>query len=213
MNIPKRREEALELIKTNAWFSYKELQDNLNLSKAQVQHLFNDKFNIKLKEEFKKFLNEMFRKKIKPKDIIEKYKNIPIQTIYPYYKEWRNKSVKNKVGLSKKQLISRLEKCNFSLNKYRKMYFDSPDKVKNSLKQYGLLDWFYENQKRNGYIKFNSFKKYKKGELKKYIFNMFNNYPILLNKSGYELSKIFDCSPKTANRLKKEFKELQNESN
>jgi len=194
------REEALELIRANGWFSYKELQVNLNMTKHQVKYLFCDKLRIKLKEEFKKWLYEKFKKEIKPRELSEEFNNIPLSTIYRYYGKWRNSSARRKSGINKRTLIDRLNRVGFSLSKYRKEYLDSPDKVKNSLKYHGLYDWYLEEREKH--IKINKNQR-KKGELKNKAFELFKQYP---NASHSKLAILLDCDVRSVRRLKNVYK-------
>ena len=203
--IPKTRHEALNLIRTNGWFSFKELMNELDLNYYQVKYLFNDKFKIKLKEEFKDWLYEKFTFEETPKYIHKVYPNIPLHTIYHHYRQWR-KEPKNKTGVTKRQITKRMKACNYCLNEYSRKYDASPDKIKQILRSYGLLEWFYKKQKELGIRKPVENRKYKKGELKKKAFDFFNKYPVSLNYSGSKLALVLNCDVRNANRLKKLYK-------
>ena len=203
------RDEALELIRTNGWFSYKELQVNLNMNKHQIKYLFCDKLRIKLKEEFKKWLFKKFQKEIKPVNINKEFNNIPLSTIYRYYGIWRNSSAKRKSGINKRILINRLNIVGFSLSRYRREYLDSPDKVKNALRYHNLYEWFLEKRKEYKLTNNIEKQKYKRYELTNKAFNIFKTYPNAINMKSSKLATMLDCSSRSVRRLKKKYIELK----
>ena len=195
------KEKLLEFVDKHNAYSYKDFKQFTKMSIGSINYYVNTKYKLHLKELKKQKIFNLFDEDKKPKEI-SSIMNIPLPTIYFYYRMYKDTYNRKKKDITKLKCKKMLINCNFSLNCIYRTYGYSKEKIKRLIKQVGLQEFYLSNRIEP------TQRKRKKNELQNKVFEFFKQYPNALNKSGSELAVLFDCSARCANRLKKRYYEL-----
>jgi len=189
------REEWIEFIYKHNCYTYKEIKNLTGMSISSVNYHINTKHKLKLKH-LKRDRIFFFLDNEKTLEEISKIMNIPIPTIYRYYKEYKEKEFRKKKNINIVKYTKLLKKYKFSLNKIYVNEGISPDKMRKTMKDLGIYEWYLKFKKERPKHK------RKKGELKKIAFDFFDKFPNALNRTGHEIGLVLDCGKRDANRLR-----------
>jgi len=197
------KEELIKFMKERNAYYFKDLIKETGLEFNQLRTIINRKLKLHLYDLKKEIVFEYFEEGYSVKQV-HLITTIPEQTLYNLKQKYNEYFYRTRRKKLRAEYSRMLKQCNFSLNCIYKKYGISYDKIKSVLKKIDLYDWYLK-------FKIHKPKRHKRGELQKKAFEYFDKYPVALTKSGKYLAKLFDCTPRDANRLKKKYKEKQKE--